>query len=123
MNYWAKSDSLFEDGHYVEEWELQRFQQFSPAIQAFVREQAALGNKVRSIAFPTVFLGASPSCGPVRLPEGLAFFTPIFHTGVRVLDGDNEGVICCLSTGQRVYPVPIECTPNPSLQATASGRA
>lgn len=80
MNYWAESDPLFEDGHYVEEWELQRFQQFSPAVQSFAREQAALGNKVRSIAFPTMFLSAEPTCGPLGLPEGLCFFTSPFAT-------------------------------------------
>jgi hypothetical protein len=118
MNYWAQFDVLFEDGHYVEEWELQRFQQFSPDVQSFVRAQAALGNKVRSIAFPTIFLSAPPSCGPFGLPEALAFFTPMRHAGVRVLDGDDEGVVCCLSTGQRVYPIPVECAPPaaPELQ-------
>jgi len=104
MNYWAKDDPLFADGHYVEDWELKRFCELTPDVQAFVREEASRGNKITSIALTAVTLSAPPTCGLLALPNGLCFLSPLFHTGTRVFDGDQEGVILHLDSGARVYP-------------------
>jgi hypothetical protein len=108
MNYWAKDDPLFADGHYVEDWELRRFRALSAPVQTLLRDEAALGNKLQSIVEQTVFLTHPPSCGVLGLPEGLAFLCPIQHEGARVYDGDDEGVILCLQANERVYPSGIE---------------
>ena len=104
MNYWAKDDPLFADGHYVEDWELRRFAQFTTDLQEFVLSEAALGNKLQSIAFPTIFLSGPPVGGVLNLPGGLCFVCPLQHAGTRLYDGDEEGVILHLNSGARVYP-------------------
>lgn len=122
MNYWAKHDPLFADGHYVEDWELKRFGEFAADFQAFVREEASRGNKITSIAITTVTLSAPPTSGVLALPSGLCFLSPLFHTGIRVYDGDQEGVILHLESGARIYPTGYEAPldiPQTSLRLPA----
>ncbi|CAN7436484.1 hypothetical protein LJR129_002821 [Acidovorax sp. LjRoot129] len=116
MNYWAKDDPLFADGHYVEEWELRRFDALTDAVQAFVRVEAALGNKLQSVIERTVVLSHPPHCGVLGLPEGLAFVCPLQHSGVRVYDGDEDGVILAIEGHVRVFPSGFE-SPNPFAPA------
>ena len=104
MNYWANNDPLFADGHYVEEWELSRFKALSQELQAFLQAEASAVNKLQSITGRTVFLSAPPCRGIYALPDVFCFFCPIHHTGTRVLDGDEDGVIVNLTTGERIYP-------------------
>jgi hypothetical protein len=104
MNYWAKDDPLFADGHYVEDWELSRFDELSPPVRALVLSEAAAGNKVETIHRHFVKLQRPPSCGVLDLPEGLAFFCPIYHEGTRVYDGSEDGMIKNPETGETVIP-------------------
>ena len=108
MNYWAQNDPLFADGHYVEDWELRRFEALTAAAQALVRAEAALGNKLQSVLERTVFFTHPPSGGVLNLPPGFAFLCPLHHEGVRVYDGDEDGVILSLEGNERVYPSGLE---------------
>jgi hypothetical protein len=101
MNYWALDDPLFVDGYYVEAWELVHFGQFAAEIQEFLRSEAKRGNKIRGISFPTVFLSSPPTTGVLGLPDGFSFLCPIQHQGVRVYDGDEDGVCLHLESGAR----------------------
>jgi hypothetical protein len=104
MNYWAKDDPLFPDGHYVEDWELARFEELSLPVRSLVLSEAAVGNKIAAINGSFVQLQSPPTCGVLGLPEGLAFFCPIYHEGTRVYEGAEEGIIKNLETGEAVFP-------------------
>jgi hypothetical protein len=108
MNYWAKDDPLFADGHYVEDWELSRFHDLSAPVRVIVGEEAASGNKIQSVLERAVFLSRPPRCGVLNLPAGLAFVCPLQHEGVRVYDGDDKGVILSLDGNERIYPTGME---------------
>ena len=104
MNYWAKDDPLFSDGHYVEDWELERFQELSSPVRALVLGEASTGNKIVSIHRGFVQLQRPPSAGVLNLPEGLAFFCPIYHEGTRAYDGAGDGIIKNPDTWETVFP-------------------
>jgi hypothetical protein len=108
MNYCAKNDALFADGHYVEEWELRRFTELPSVVQDFVRGEASRGNKLQSVLERMIVLTRPPSLGVLALPEGLSFVCPLQHSGVRVYDGDEDGVILAISGDVRIYPSGLE---------------
>ena len=114
MNYWANGDPLFADGHYVEDWELARFSDFAGEVQQFVKSEAAYGNKIQRIALRTIVLSRPPVQGVLELPDGLCFLCPLQHSGVRVYDGDEDGVILHLDSNARVYPHGFESSPEQS---------
>lgn len=105
MNYWAKNDPLFADGHYVEDWELQRFASLSTALQAFVRAEASRGNKLTSVSKGFASLERPPSGGVFGLPDGLVFVCPIhFERNAFYFESDVGGVIVAADTYDRLYP-------------------
>jgi hypothetical protein len=108
MSYWAENDPLFADGHCVEDWELRRFEALTARAKALVRAEAGLGNKLVRVLDRTVFLARPPSCGVLNLPSGFAFLCPLQHDGVRVYDGDEDGVILSLEGNERIYPSGLE---------------
>ncbi len=104
MNYWAKDDPLFADGHYVEAWERARFNQLSQPVRSLVLSEIAAGNKIAAINASYVRLQNPPTCGVLDLPEGLAFFCPIYHDGTRVFEGAEDGIIKNPETGEVILP-------------------
>ena len=105
MSYWAPAgDPFFSEGHYVEPWELERLNSASPAIRELLAYEASLGNKVVAVAERFFQLRAPLHQSVLALPLGLAFLTPLYPKAVRVLDGDEDGVVLCLSSGARVLP-------------------
>jgi hypothetical protein len=103
MNYWAtESDEVFATGHYVEDWELRRLSELAAPVRALLLAEAAGGNKVIEIAQNFVRLRVAPSCGVFGLPQGLSFCTPVKYSGALHWDGEEEGVIYCPQTGDRV---------------------
>ena len=73
-------------------------------VKELLRLEGRHGNKLKRVA-ERYFEFAQPICtGVLELPDGLAFFTPIQHGGVRVLDGDEVGVVICLASHARIYP-------------------
>jgi hypothetical protein len=113
MSYWAEDDPLFANGHYVEEWELERFETFSPEMKAFVRDEARRGNKITSLCKGTVVLQKPPACGVLDLPDGLAFVCPVRFGDVIGYDTDRDGVIVSLCSYERLYPSGLEAPPEP----------
>lgn len=104
MSYWAKDDPLFADGHYVEDSELCRFEELSAPVRLLVLREAAAGNKIEAIHRGFVQLQRPPTCGVLGLPEGLAFFCPVHHEGLRVYDGAEDGITKNPATGEAVFP-------------------
>jgi hypothetical protein len=108
MNYVAADDPLFEDGHYVEEWELRHWQRLSLVVRSFVEFEAARGNKVTAIGADHVFLARPPTDGLLALPEGLAFVCPYRASGVPFYDGDEDGLLMNVHTGEYLRPTGTE---------------
>ena len=108
MNYWATEDPLFEDGHYVEDWELRHWEKLSALVRGFVEREAARGNKIRNIGADHVFLMKPPLDGLLALPAGLAFVCPYRRTGVSYFDGDDDGLIMNIATGEYLRPTGTE---------------
>jgi hypothetical protein len=104
MNYWAQNDPLFVDGHYVEEWEVLRFDELPTDLRTFIRSEAAQGNKIETISRSMVVLSQPPLVGVLNLPSSIRFVCPIKYEGVLVYDGDQDGVIVHLPSGFRIFP-------------------
>ena len=50
MNYWATAeDPNFCQGHYVEDWEIERLEELSEPVRAFLVGESQFGNKIKSI--------------------------------------------------------------------------
>ena len=115
MNYWATAeDPIFCQGHYVEDWEIERVEELSEPVRAFLAAEARVGNKIKSINKLSAELAGPPIHGIMNLPEGMAFLCPIHHLGTRRLDGDEDGVLLCLSAGFRIFPTGYEGQPEGS---------
>jgi hypothetical protein len=69
-----------------------------------LRDEAAVGNKIRAIAKGFVELARPIGHGVWRLPEGLAFWCPLKEQHIGHYDGDEDGAIVCLRTGTRGLP-------------------
>ena len=109
MNYWASAeDPTFVCGHYVEDWEVAKAEALSAPIRQLLREEALVGNKIKFIAHRSVELDRPPTCGVLALPEGVVFCCPLRRDGLPRLDGDEDGVIMHLESGQRVFPTGLE---------------
>jgi len=109
MNHWASNDLLFADGHYVEDWEHERFAGLSPALQTFLRDEAARGNKLVGVILGVATLQSPPTTGIFGLPEGLAFLCPIsYEANVICYESDQAGVIVAVETYDRLYPSGLE---------------
>jgi len=105
VSYWAPADDpFFFEGHYVEPWEIERLNSASPAIHELLSCEASLGNKLVAVAERYFQLRAPLRQNVLSLPSGLAFLTPLYPQAVRVLDGDEDGVVLCLASGARVFP-------------------
>ena len=105
MSYWAPADDPhFSEGHYVEPWELERLHSASPVIRELLSQEASHGNKLVAVAERFFQLRAPLRQSVLSLPTGLAFLTPLYPQAVRVLDGDEDGVVLCLASGARVFP-------------------
>ena len=104
MNYWATDDPHFEEGHYVEEWELRRLANLSAPIRQLLSREATAGNKIRAISERSIELSSAPSGGVFNLPEGLVFVCPLRYEGTRVYEGEEDGLITNLDTGGIVFP-------------------
>ncbi len=110
-NYWATDeDEHFEQGHYVEAWELQRINLLSTGTRELLSRQHAMGNKVRAIAEGLVELQRPLGDSVWALPEGLVFWCPLQEQHIGHYDGDEDGVVVCLATGGRVVPTGYEGT-------------
>ena len=120
MNYWATAeDAIFCEAHYVEDWEIARVVALSEPVRAFLAGEAKNGNKIKSINKLSAELSRPPSCGVLNLPEGMAFLCPIHHSGTRLFDGDEDGVLLCLSTTFRIYPTGYEAQPTDDAPYTS----
>jgi hypothetical protein len=108
MNYSAKGDPLFVDGHYVEDWELKHWSNLSQVVRDFVEDQAGRGNKIRHIGRDHVFLVAPPLDGLLSLPPGLAFACPYRTTGTCPYEGEEDGIIIAVETGEYLGPTGTE---------------
>ena len=108
MNYWALNDALFEDGHYVEEWELQRFGELSEAIRQFIQAEASRGNKIAKIGRGYAFLTKPPTRGLFTLPPPLAFACFYRPELPSHFDWDGDGIILCPHTGEYLGPTGTE---------------
>jgi hypothetical protein len=108
MNYWAKDDPLFVDDHYVEDWELKHWNNLSEVVRHFVEDQARRGNKIKHIGSDHVFLVAPPSDGLLALPPGLAFACPYRSTGAYPYEGEEDGIIIAVETGEYLGPTGTE---------------
>ena len=109
MNYWATAeDPNFCQGHYVEDWEIERLEELSEPVRAFLVGESQFGNKIKSINRLSAELTGPPTHKIMNLPEGIAFLCPIHHSGTRRFDGDENGVLLCLSTRFRIYPTGYE---------------
>ena len=104
VNYWAKDDPHFEDGHYVEDWELRHLTNVSAPIRLLLNSEAKAGNKIKVILEKYIELSSAPSSGVLNLPEGLVFVCPLRHEGTRVYEGEEDGLITNLDTNEIVYP-------------------
>ncbi len=49
MNYWAKNDTTWKEGHYVEEWELELLEKINNQLEAILKIELAAGNRITSI--------------------------------------------------------------------------
>lgn len=105
MSHWAKDHALFEDGHYVEDWELVRFEKLSDAVRKLLAFEALHGNKIRAIGERYVCLSRPPSSTLDDLPPALAFVCPVrFGGGVFCYDGDELGRLIDVSTEDVIDP-------------------
>jgi hypothetical protein len=115
-SYWAtEEDEHFEAGHFVEAWELARLAQLSPAVTKLLRDEEALGNKIRSIAQGFVELARPVGQRAWCLPEGLVFWCPLQERHIGHYDGDEDGAIVCLATGTRVFLTGYESEPTSEI--------
>jgi hypothetical protein len=108
MNYWAKDDPLFVEGHYVEDWELKHWTNLSQTLREFVQDQARRGNKIKSIGHDHVFLASPPLDGLLELPSGFAFACPYRPTGYGPFECEEDGMIIAVETGEYLGPTGTE---------------
>jgi hypothetical protein len=107
----TEEDEHFEAGHYVEAWEFNRLTQLSPSVKELLRDERAVGNKIRSLGKGFVELAQPIGQRLWRLPEGLVFWCPLQEPSIGHYDGDEDGAIVCLDTGTRVFPTGYENEP------------
>ena len=49
MNYWAKDDSNWREGHYVEEWEVKLLEKLNNELSLVLKMELDAGNRIASI--------------------------------------------------------------------------
>jgi hypothetical protein len=108
MNYRAHDDSLFVEGHYVEDWETKHWSTLSQVLRDFVQGQARRGNKIKSIGKDHVFLASPPLDGLLELPSGMAFVCPYRSSSAGPYECEQDGMIVVLTTGEYLGPTGTE---------------